>query len=336
MKLSTPTLFAILAASTVVSAAPADVVGSHADSAFLVKKSDVSDVLSIIEELGQLNQKRAFIEDENELMEMSKRADSVLAELLSALASSGIIGDVWDILTSDTTLRTEIWTLVKSAIQGLITAAPSLITAVWNSGLLQKIFTDIWNDADLKTALFDVAKAIFSSGLNLLKTFLANRTSSSTTTTAAATTTTAAAKRDFVNPNPDLYYDKRDLLSVAESVVTAIKDTGIVQSLISKALADPSASISFLETVFSKGIVVAEEIYSWAKSSGLLSTALSWISANGATYAKDVAEFVGNLIVSGNATVADVDNASSTVSTATTSTATSTSTATTLYKRRLY
>lgn len=335
MKLSTPTLFAILATSAVVGAAPTEIQSAGDSSTFLVKKSDVTDVLSIIQELGLLNQKREFIEDENELAELSKRADSVLGELLSALASSGIIGDVWNILTTDTALRTEIVALVKSSIQGLITAAPSLITAVWNSGLLQKIFSDIWNDAALKTALFDVAKAIFSSGLNLLKTFLANRSGSSTTTTAAATTTTAAAKREIVNFNPEEYYDKRDLLTVAEQVVTAIKNTGIVQSLIQKALADPSASISFLSSVFSKGLVLAEDVYSWSKSSGLLLKALAWIAANGPTYAADVAEFLGNQIVSGNATVSQIDNASSSVATTTTST-TATSTATTLYKRRLY
>lgn len=334
MKFSTPTLMAILATSAVVSAAPSPIEISH--STQLVKKSDVANALSIIEELGQLNAKRSLSEDGNEIIEISKRADSLLAELISALSNSGIIGDVWNILTTDSTLKTEVVSLVKEALTGAVAAAPSLIKAVWNSGLLQAIFEDIYNSSDLRLVLFSAAKTLFSSGLNLLKAFLAAKTGSSTTTTAASTTTTAAAKREIAIAqfDSDEFYDKRDLVSVAETVYTAIKNTGIVQSLVKKVLADPQASISFLETVIKKGWVVGKDIYNWANSSGLLKEGLTWIANNGGKYATAIAEFLGSKIVSGSATTSDVDNASTISTTATTTT--STSTATTLVKRRLY
>lgn len=369
MKFSTPILLAILTTSTVVGAAPSTITQSTSDFTGLVKKSDISNALSIIEELGQLNQKRELVEDENELFELSKRADSLLSQLLTSLANSGIIGDVWNFLTTDSTLRTTVVALIKKAVQGAITYGPSLIKAVYNSGYIQKFLTYIYNDASLRSTLLSVAKTIFSSGLNLLKAFLSTKTSSTTTTataaattiktTAAATTTTkAAAKREDLELefDPEMYFDKRDLLTVAETVYTAIKNTGIVQSLVLKALADPQASISFLTSALKNGLVLAEDVYLWAKSSGVLSSAISWIEKDGLTYAKDIAEFFGNLIVSGTVSVSQIDNASTSAaaSTTTKSTAAATTTtkattaattttttkttaiATTLVRRRLY
>lgn len=340
MKFSTPTLLAILASTAVVQAAPASIIPEEA-STQLVKKSDVEDALAIIQELGSLNQKRELIEDENELMELSKRADSLLAQLISALANSGIIKSVWTALTSDTALRSEIIALVKKAFSAAVTYGPSLIKAVYNSGIIQKFFSAIWNDAGLRSTLFSAAKAIFSSGLNLLKAFLATKTGGTT----AASTPTAAAKREAVAEaislpedfDASMYIDKRDLLSTAESIVTAIKNTGIVQSLVQKVLADPQQSISFLETVFSKGLVVAEDIYDWSKNSGILQSGLNFLSQHGPTFSKAIATFLGEHILAGNATVADIDNAAS-VSSATTvaTTAATPAAATTLVKRRLY
>lgn len=357
MKLATPALMAILVTSAFAGTIP-DMQSANFETTGLVKKADISNAMSIIEELGRLNQKREVVEDENELYELSKRADSLLSELLSALSSSGIIGDVWNALTSDTGLKTELVSLVKSALLTAITKGPALIEAVWKSGLLQKLFSAVWNDSSLRSALFASGKAIFGSGLNLLKAFLAEKTTGTTTgTTAAAATATAAAKREIFDAAlaSGEFYEKRDLVSVAETVYSAIKNTGIVQNLVKKALADPSASILLLTSVFKKGLVAAEDIYGWAKSSGILLSALSWIGKNGATYAKDIASFLGSKIVSGAASVGDIDGATTTAAATTTAVTGVTLTAaaaaaatanaaagatvnlaTTLVKRRLY
>lgn len=346
MKLSHSTLLAILATSAVVSAAPSPVVSQQALGSGLVKKSDISDALSIIQELGELKGKRDQItDDETQLFELSKRADSLVSQLLTALANSGIIGNVWTIITTDTQFQTVIKTVVKAAFQGALTYGPSLIKAIWSSGLLQSVFKTIFTNSSIKSVLLLVAKSIFGSGLNLLKAYLAKLTGGSTTTTTAVSTTTTAAvaaKREVAMDKFDdnMYYDKRDLVSVAETVVSAIKSTGIVQSLVAKAVADPDASILFLETVFKEGLVVSEDIYEWTKDSGLLTEGLDYIAKSGNKYAADIAEFLGSEIAGGNATVSDIDNAGSVSSAAaaaqTTTVSTSTSTATVLAKRMLY
>lgn len=342
MKFSTPTLLAILATTAVVGAAPSAITQTTSESG-LVKKSDIADALSIIEELGRLNQKRELVEDENELFELSKRADSLLSQLLTALTNSGIIGDVWHFLTTDSTLRTTLINLTKKGFSAALTYGPSVIKAIYNSGYIQKFFSLLYTDSSLRSTLFSVAKTIFGSGLNLLKAFLADR---STTTTAAGSTATGAAKREVevearedFDFDSELYYDKRDVLSVAESVYTAIKNTGLVQGLVSKALADPQATISYLTSALKTGLVVTEDIYNWSKSSGVLDSAINWIKADGLTYGKELAKFIGNLIVSGDASVSDVDNATSSAATTpatTTTAAAAATTATTLVRRRLY
>lgn len=362
MKLSTPTLFAILATSAVVSAAPTAMSGARAefgadfaaDSTVLVKKSDVSDALSIIEQLGALNQKRALAEEDPEqLLHLSKRADSLLSELITSLTNSGIIGEVWDALTKDSELKSVLAGLVKSAVQTAITQGPALIKAVWNSGLIQSLFKSIYNNPDLRATLWNVAKTLFGSGLNLLKAFLASKNNSSGATAAATKrgldvaaqgVDVAARSVDMASANLDDYIDKRDLASTITTVVNAIKNTGIVQGLVQKVLADPEASVAFLTKVLKNGLVAGEAIFKWAQSSGILKSGLNWVAQHGGALTSEIATFLGGLIASGQASTSDVDNASTIASTAATTVATTAATpaaaaaatTTALAKRRLY
>lgn len=306
MKLSHTTLFAILLTSSFVSAAPAAVISNDASSS-MIKRSDVNDVLSITQELKSLNRKRSFVEDEYELSLLSKRSDSLVTDLVSALASSGIASDVWDTLSNDSDLKTEVGTIVKSALKAAVVQGPALIKAVWNSGLIQTVFKDIINDSDLRSVLLRVAKSVFSSAANLVKSYLNTKNSSSTTTTAvSSTTTTAAAKRSV-----DEYLNKRDLASVVSSIVSEIKSSGIITTLVNKVLADPQQSISLLTSVLKKGVVIVEDVLKYAKSSGLLEEGLEYVAKNGGTYSSEIASFLYKELESGNVTSSEIDDSDS-------------------------
>lgn len=336
MKLSSTALLALLVSATAVSAAPTQITAENVNTNSLVKKSDVNDVLALIEQLGQNKQKRDLIEDEHELIEFDKRQDSLLAQLITALQNSGLIADIWKILTTDTALRTVVVGLVKKAIQGAIADGPALIQALWQSNLLQTIFKDVFENSQLRPILFSIGKAIFQSGLNLLKAFLASRTGGTSTPSGASKREAEAVRFDEISAlNADEYIDKRDMMAVAEQVYTAIKNTGLVQGLVQKALANPQASISLLTNVLKQGWVVGEDIYNWANQSGLLKKGLQWMSANGATYANDVAKFLGNMITQGKASVSDVDNAAP-ISYSSTSTPTTGATTSSGNQRRYY
>ncbi|CAI5757100.1 unnamed protein product [Candida verbasci] len=312
MKFSQATLFAILASSTFVSAAPAIVVEQS-----MVKREDINDVLEILKELKSLNAKRELVEGD-ELLELTTRADSVLGELITALTNSGIIGDIWNTLTTDPAISTSLQNIIQAAIQTAVVQGPALIQAVWNSGLLGNILDKFLNDTDLRNALFDVAKSIFGSAVNLITSWIGGGSSSATAATAAPAAT-AAKRADLLDQSGE-YLSERDLASIIQWIVQEISDSGIVQSLVSRVLADPQAAISFLTSAFQTGLVVAEDIYSWAKSSGLWDSALAYIGQNAGTWASAIASFLGNALSSGQISASDIDNAG-TLSTSTASTA---------------
>ncbi|KAG5420966.1 hypothetical protein I9W82_000056 [Candida metapsilosis] len=308
MKFSQTTLLAVLASSAFVSAAPAIVSDQS-----MVKREDVNDVLAILKEIKEHNAKREFLEGDA-LIEHDKRADSALGNLISALANSGIISQVWNTLTTNDAIKTSLTNIVKDAIQTAVVQGPALISAIWNSGLLGDIFNDFLNDTDLRNAFLGVAKSLFGTAVNLITSWLSGSSSSSATTTAAASTSTgAAAKRELLDLNAE-YIDKRDLTSIIQYIVQEISDSGIVSSLVNKALADPQASISFLTSALKNGLVIAEDVYNWAKQSGLWDSALSYIENNAGTWASAIASFLGNALTSGTVSASEIDNANTSVS----------------------
>lgn len=339
MKLSQTTLFAILASSAFVSAAPAAVVAENS----LVTRGDANEILEILSSIKQINEKRDIV-SESESFELSKRADNLVTELVASLASSGVIADVWDTLTQDEALRSEILNIVKTTVKAALVQGPALLKAIWDSGLISKLFHDILNDSDLRSVLLKLAKSLFSTALNLLKAYRSGSSGSSATATTAAvsvetntavavavTTDNSAAtgsssggsdvdisvipspsqynsgaKRDFIDGE---FLDKRDVASVVTTVAKQIKDSGLVSSLIQKVMADPEKSITFMTSLLKKGFVLAEDLIGWAKSSGLLNEALEYLEKNGGQYSGALASFLGEQIESGNVTASDIDNA---------------------------
>ncbi|CUM51538.1 unnamed protein product [Debaryomyces tyrocola] len=340
MKLSQTTLFAILASSAFVSAAPAAVVAENS----LVTRGDANEILELLSELKQVNEKRDLV-SESESFELSKRADNLVTELVAALASSGVIADVWDTLTQDEALRSEILNIVKTTVKAALVQGPALLKAIWDSGLISKLFHDILNDSNLRSVLLKLAKSLFSSALNLLKAYKSGKSGSSATATTAAVvgveTNTAAAiavttdnsaatgssdsgsdvdvsgipspsqynsgaKRDFIDGE---FLDKRDVASIVTTVAKQVKDSGLVSSLIQKVMEDPEKSITFLTSLLKKGFVLAEDLIGWAKSSGLLNEALEYLEKNGGQYSGALASFLGEQMDSGNVTASDIDNA---------------------------
>ncbi|CAH2351210.1 putative opaque-phase-specific protein OP4 [[Candida] railenensis] len=334
MKFSQATLLAILATSAFVSAAPTETVNFESTD-IIVTRQDANEILDIIAEIKSIHAKRDFAEGE-EYHELSRRADSLIGNLITAFANSGILGTIWNTLTTDETLKSEISGLIKSAVQAAIVQGPALIKAVWNSGLIGNIFNEFLNDTDLQSALLAVGKSLFSSAANLLL----NYGGSSTTTAAAAAKrdalpTQAVVKRESYEADVMLserdILDKRDLSSLITTIVTEISNSGIITTLINKVLANPEQSISLLTSALKQGLVLAEDLYSWAKSSGVLDSALTYIQNNGGAIVSALGKFLAAALGSGTITADQINSAGGTT-TATTAAAA----ATTLTKRMLY
>ncbi|CAK7896968.1 hypothetical protein CAAN1_03S06084 [[Candida] anglica] len=332
MKLSNATLLAVLATASFVSAAPTE----HAfESTALVTRQDATDLLDILSELKTVNAKRDLAEGDDHT-ELSKRADSLIGQLITALANSGIIGEIWTTMTTDPAIKSELGALIKGAVQQAIVSGPALIKAFWNSGLIGNVFKTLLNDADLKSVLLGIAKSLFSTASNILLSY--GKGGSTTAAAAPAPAATPAAyKREDV-------LDKRDLASLITTIVTEIKNSGIVSSLINKVLADPQKSISLLTTALSKGVVLFQDVYGWAKQSGVLDSALNYLKNNGGSIVKALGSFLAGELSSGGLSASDINNAPGTAVGTTTATAAAApaaaapaaTTAATVYKRMLY
>lgn len=347
MRLSTATLVAILAATACANSFTVPEISDD----LLVTRTDAYEILDILSELQAItNQKRALGEDHEDYLLLEARADSALGNFITALSNSGLIGQVFNTLTTNAALKTELSNLIKSAIQGLIVQGPALISAVWNAGLLQEIFQAFVNDADLRNSFLGVLSSIVQAALGLF-----TGGGSSTATTATTPQTTGSSKRQFTPEDierikRDLpidfvsegeYLDKRDLISTLVTVVKTIYDSGLVQSLIQKAFQDPAATISFLTSALKTGVVVIGDIYNWAKSSGILDSILKWLSANGSSILSEVVSFLqalfgGSAAGAAAAAAAPAGTTPYAVGAAATVTTTSTHLTTTLVKRMMY
>ena len=323
MKFSQSTLFAILAISAFVSAAP---VGTSTGSELtFVKRSDTTEILEILSELQHLTQKRELIDSDEELEILNKRADSAIGNLISAFASSGIIGEVWSTLTTDPAIKAQLGGLIKGALQTALVQGPALIKAIWNSGLITKLFNSLLNDTELRSAFLGVAKSLFSTALNLLGAAKKPATTPAATPAAAAPAAATGAYKREVITGDDEFLDKRDLASIIGFVVTEIKNSGIVSGLINKVLADPQKSIAFLTSALKNGVVIFEDVYGYAKSSGLLASGLNYLKAHGGQYASAIASFLSGQISSGKVSPSEINNAPTGTSTASTGAATGSS-----------
>lgn len=312
MKFSQATLLAILVSSAFVLAAPANFAFENS----MVRREDVSQALSILEEIKEIKRKRSYTEDPAELAILSARDDSAITQLITALANSGIASDVWNVISNDSDLKSEVSTIVKAAIQGAITYGPGLIKAIWNSGLLSTVFQDLANDDDFKSALLSVAKSIFSSAVNLISSAFSGKSDTTSaaaataTTTTSVATTTAAAKRNVLSQDFEAeFLDKRDVSSIISSIVSEIKDSGVLSTLLNKVLADPEKAVSFLTSVLKYGVVAIEDVLDWAKSSGVLQSGLDYIEENGGKYGATLATVLSGLISNGTISASDIDNA---------------------------
>lgn len=344
MKFSNTALLALIATASVVSAAPTEI--PNFESSALVTRQDANEVLDILSELKNLNAKRTILEGD-ELVQLQARADSLIGQLITALSNSGILGDIWNTLTTDEGVKTQVSALIQSAIQTAIVQGPALIKAIWNSGLISNIFNSLLNDKDLQSALFAIAKSLFSSAANLLLNFGSGSSAPAATTAAAAPAAAApaatpaaaapaaaAAAPAYKRDDMELL-DKKDLSSLISTIVTEILNSGILTSLVNTVLADPQKSISLLTSALLQGLVLFEDVYGWAKSSGVLDQALSYLSTNGGSIVSALGKFLANALSSGTITASQINNAGSTTTTATAAAPAAAAPATTAVQKRM-
>lgn len=307
MRLSYSALLLVLAATTCAQSYSKPEISSD----LVVKRADVDEVLSILKELEHLNnRKRDLSDNHDEYHMLSARADSVLADFVIALTNSGLIGDVFHIITSDKDLQAQLASTIESAIHGLIVQGPPLITAIWHSGLLQEVFTTFLKDAELRDSFLAVLKRILSTSIRKITRIMEAKLSKgpkmapkSNMASKPNMATPSPSKRDYIDNlqkneaitqlfSEGELLDKRDVTSTLIMIVEAIYNSDLIQSLISKVLADPIAAISFLTSALKNGVVVIGDLIRWAKQYGLIDSMMQYMENSGSKYLEEIAELL--------------------------------------------
>ncbi|CAN3371539.1 hypothetical protein DIURU_003856 [Diutina rugosa] len=176
---------------------------------------------------------------------------SAISGVISAFLNSGILGDIWNTLTTDQNLRDQIVSLVKSAISGLFAALPNLLSAIWNSGLLQKIFNKLVNDKGLQQALVNLIKEAFSAILGYF-----------TGSSSSSTPQQQQKRAEMI---------QRDLGDIISSIFNWI--TNWVSQ-------NPQAFENFLTNAINFLAQIGGTLFNWLQSSGIWDKLMKWVGEN--------------------------------------------------------
>ena len=255
MKFSNAALATMLAASASAQAIPVDVVQDTG----LEKRADLDDVLGAIQNLVDvLNTKRDLDVAAIDYAEMMKR-------------------DVdWGAL-----------------IQQVLLALPGIIKSVWDSGIIQQLFSAIWNNQTIKDAIFNGIKWV-------LNTILGFFTKSSDTPAAAAgsaQTKRMLAEIERLQTANDL--SARDFADTLGSIIKSIWDSGIIQSIFNSVVnwikTNPDQFQNLLKLALSVVSSLVSSIWNWAQQNGYIEKAFQWIGANIGNILTTVINFILSL-----------------------------------------
>ncbi|CAN3361911.1 hypothetical protein DICA0_D00562 [Diutina catenulata] len=245
MKFSTTTLLALAAAS----------VAQGSAIPMAQAQVDVPAVIKSLEGLRDaLGARDLNAMSHDELNEFAKRdLGDALSQLISAFSNSGILGDIWNTISTNDDLKNQVFGLVKSIFSSVVGALPNLISAIWNSGLLQNIFKKLTEDGELQSAIWNLVKEGFNTILGML------------------TGGNNQAKREL-----ESIYDthmemmgKRDLGEIVSS---------LFQSVVSWIQANPDTIKNILNSVVGLIGKVLPQILNWLTTSGVFEQILNAIA----------------------------------------------------------
>lgn len=191
-----------------------------------------------------------------------------ISGVISAFINLGILGDIWNTITTDQNLRDQIVSLAKLAIAGLFAALPNLLSAIWNSGLLQNIFSKLVNDQGLQQALLNLVKEAF---LAILGYFTGGSSSSS------STPQQQQKRAEMV---------QRDIGDIISSIFNWI--TNWVQQ-------NPEAFQNFLTTAINFLAQIGGTLFNWLQTSGIWDSIMKWIGENSGGIVDFIVKLLGGI-----------------------------------------
>lgn len=154
--------------------------------------------------------------------------------------------------------------------QSVISYLPTLIKAVWDSGIIQNIASAIWNSGVFKDLLSKVGSWV----LDFIKSIF---------TPKAADPATGKRELDenlaFLNE-----LSERDLIDSLGSIIGAIWNSGVIQNVFNWVInwikTNPETFQNILNQALSFVGSIAGQLWTWLQESGLITKLFDWLGAN--------------------------------------------------------
>lgn len=308
MKFSRNTLAVFAACSAITSAAPL-AQQSPTDQSLAISSAS-SEVMMLVNELSLIHQKRSLAVGADEIAEFDKRADSVVGQLLVALSNSGVIGDVWTAFHTDPALRSLINAILISSLQTMMVQGPALLRAIYESGLLSKLFGKFLNDAGLRSAFLSASLEIINMVFGMMGSVPtpAAPVGASPSAPVGGGVPPAASKPTICKRDDGAAtLSASESKEIAELAVEQIKLAGLVGHLIRKAIMHPVHSVKLIASALKNSVVLLEEIYYIAKVTGLLDLVLKQLASSGQKFAGSIAEFLKHQIDIGSVDMSEIE-----------------------------
>lgn len=236
-------------------------------------------------------------------LEVRASADEVIAALqnvvdvINSKREVTVTQDDFNLMTRDID-----W---GSLINKLLSYLPGLITTVWNSGVIQKLWDSLWSSQAFRDGLVSALKWVLTTATSLINKYFGS--SSSTTNT-----------KRTLDLLDRLQYDTelsaRDAGSTLSDIITSIWNSGIIQKLFTSVFdwvkANPETFQSILSSAGTFLVNIGSQLFSWLQSSGLLEKGLLWLGANIGTIIQWVLKLVGQLFGGSSTSTASTTPAS--------------------------
>lgn len=260
------TALAVLATSAVVAeAAPTQMTESTAsDSISLIKRQELENALSDLNELKMMREKRELLESE-----LSAREYTIVTNVLDAIKDTNLAPVVLKYFTSNVVLQAAAVQGILFVIKSNLISAATLLKYLTQSGLITSVINDIIADC-----------GFFAQVLGLLKSELGNifkRDEPYTHEEGLELLRRDGLIEETEFDNLDML-DKRAVDDVINNVLDSLAKSGLATQVVEAALVDPKFyrfSALLIGVLYAQGLLKLQPLVQAVSQSGLIPALLS-------------------------------------------------------------
>lgn len=265
MKFSNTYLTAILAASIVTEAAPAKVESSNTNELQVAKRITLDELIAKLDALAASKSKR-----DEASTDLEKKEYEIVTEVLSYLNDTNLAPKVIKYLATNKTLEPITISTIVAVIKSGLLNLNTLLDALVQSGLVNKVIEDVISDCSLYAKLFSLAKTIIGDLADKVEEKLSSKSKREVDLDSAHAQLVAKRKLDLIE---DLDIEKRDSEEVLVNLLESLGNSGLASSVVKSILTDSSYipfAIDLVGAVLASGSLNISKLISAVKSSGLI------------------------------------------------------------------